>query len=149
MVGLLVQLLPGDLLAVRGVEEVPVALAEVLEANRVQDVANQEAVWLVSVSLTVVIRTRGPPSAASRTAEGLWATTPGATSPFLSSQGVPLGATSSGTRTPLASSGHKINLLTALDYNMLFFFLDYLLSTVSGRVELGSCGNSRILLKIG
>lgn len=113
LVGLLVQLLPGDLLAVLGVpqlvaEEVPVALAEVLEANQVQDVvANQEAVWLVSVSLTVVIRTRGPPSAASRTAEGLWATTPGATSPFLSSQGVPLGATSSGTRTPLASSGHK------------------------------------------
>lgn len=114
LVGLLVQLLPGDLLAVLGVphlvaEEVPVALVEALEAKQVQDaVANQEAVWLVSVSLTVVIRTRGPPSAASRTVEGHWATTPGATSPFLSSQGVPLGATSSGTRTPLASSGHKI-----------------------------------------
>ena len=74
---MLVQLLHEDLLHVLGVphlvvEEVPVALAEVLEANQVQDVvANQEAVWLVSVSLTVVIRTRGPPSAASRTAEGL------------------------------------------------------------------------------
>lgn len=112
LVGLHVQLLPGDLLAVLGVpqpvaEEVPVALAEALEANHQDVVANQEAVWLVSVSLTVVIRTRGPPSAASRTAEGLWATTPGATSLFLSSQGAPLGATSSGTRTPLASSGHK------------------------------------------
>lgn len=111
---MLVQLLPVDLLAVLGVpqlvaEVVPVVLVAVLEANLVQDVeAKQEAVWLVSVSLTVVIRTRGPPSAASRTAEGLLVTAPGATSPFLSSQGVPLGATSSGTRTPLASSGHKI-----------------------------------------
>lgn len=106
-------LLPEDLLAVLGVpqleaEGVFVAQSAVLEANQVQDVANQEAVWLVSVSLTVVIRTRGPPSAASRTVEGLLVTAPGATSPFLSSQGVPLGATSSGTRTPLASSGHKI-----------------------------------------
>lgn len=127
---MLVQLLPEDLLAVLGeAEEVLVALVEALEANQVQDVvANQEAVWLVSVSLTVVIRTRGPPSAASRTAEGLWATTPGATSLFLSSQGVPLGATSSGTRTPLASSGHKnINLLIVLDYDMLYFFLDLLI----------------------
>lgn len=120
-------LLPEDLLVVLGVprlvaEGVPVALVVVLEASQVQDVvANQEAVWLVSVSLTVVIRTRGPPSAASRIAEGLLVTAPGATSPFLSSQGVPLGATSSGTRTPLASSGHKIQiLLNDLDYLTCF-----------------------------
>lgn len=64
--------------------------------------------WRVSVSLTVATRARGPPSAASRitAAEGAG---PGDPSPSPSSREGPLlgGATASGTRTPLASSGDK------------------------------------------
>lgn len=65
--------------------------------------------WRVSVSLTVATRARGPPSAASRTAAAEGAG-PGDPSPSPSSRGAPLlgGATASGTRTPLASSGDKI-----------------------------------------